>query len=154
MSKEGDDPRVQELFLMHADETKRQDIRLTSRLQQLGGSPSSVKGALAHLFSMTPKAGQIGQEEEDKNTHNLIIAYAVEQSEVIMYEALKVASQAVGDTETARLAEEIQREEEMTAKRIWSLISSCSRDAVERQTGTSWQREHGRFRGEGVEPTL
>lgn len=108
MAEEGDNPRVQELFASHADETKRQCDRLTSRLEVLGGRPSTAKGIMARIFGSVPKAGQIGQAEEDKNTQNLIIAYAIEQSEVASYEALKVAAERVGDIPTANLAEEIQ----------------------------------------------
>jgi ferritin-like metal-binding protein YciE len=133
MAGEGDNPLIRELFANHADETKSQCNRLTSRLQVLGGSPSTAKGIVAHIFGALPKAGQIGQKEEDKNTHNLIVAYAIEQSEVASYEALKVAAEAVGDIPTANLVEEIQREEQMTAQRIWNLIPANARLSVDLQ---------------------
>ena len=139
MAEEGDNPRVQELFLSHADETKRQCDRLTSRLQVLGGSPSTAKSVLAHIFGSIPKVGQIGQKQEDRNTRNLIIAYAIEQSEVATYEALKVAAEAVGDIPTANLAEEIQREEQMAAQRIWNLVPAAARVSVERQPSGEWE---------------
>jgi ferritin-like metal-binding protein YciE len=140
MAEEGDNPRVQELFASHADETKRQHSRLVSRLQILGGSPSKAKGIMAHIFGSVPKAGQLGQADEDKNTQNLVIAYAIEQSEVATYEALRVAAEAVGDIPTANLAEEIQREEQMAAQRIWNLIAANARISVERQTSGEWKR--------------
>ena len=140
MAQEGDNPRVQELFDSHADETKTQYNRLTSRLQVLGGSPSTTKGVLAHIFGSVPKAAQIGQRKGDRNTQNLIIAYAIEQSEVALYEALKVAAEEVGDIPTANLAEEIQREEQMTAQRIWNLIPANARLAVERQVSSEWDK--------------
>jgi ferritin-like metal-binding protein YciE len=124
----------------HADETKRQCDRLTARLQVLGGKPSTAKSILAHIFGSVPKAGQIGQSKGDKNTQNLIIAYAIEQSEVASYEALKVAAEALGDIPTATLAEEIQREEQMTVQRIWNLIPANARLSVERQTSGEWKR--------------
>lgn len=134
MAEEGDEPRVREVFAMHADETRRQHDRLTSRLRALGGSPSTAKGIIAHLFGSVSKAGQIGQKKEDRDTQNIIMAYAIEQSEVATYEALKVAAEAVGDVDTLKLAEEIQREEEMAAEKIWSLLPASARFAVERQT--------------------
>ena len=140
MAEEGDNPRVQELFVSHADESKRQCDRLTSRLQVLGGTPSTTKSIMAHIFGSIPKAGQIGQTEEDKNTQNLVMAYAIEQSEVASYEALKVAAETVGDIPTANLAEEIQREEQMTAQRIWNLIPANARLSVERQASGEWNK--------------
>jgi ferritin-like metal-binding protein YciE len=140
MAQDSKNTRVEELFVAHADETKRQYGRLTSRLQALGGSPSTTKSFMAHFFSAVPRAGQIGQREEDRNTQNLIIAYAIEQSEAATYEALKVAAQTVGDIQTAQIAEEIQREEQMAAQRIWNLLPATARSSVERQTSGEWSR--------------
>lgn len=140
MAKDSDNARIEELFVTHADETKRQYGRLTSRLQVLGGSPSTTKSFMAHIFNAVPRAGQIGQREEDRNTQNLIIAYAIEQSEAATYEALKVAAQTVGDLPTAQIAEEIQREEQMAAQRIWNLLSATARLSVERQASGEWSR--------------
>jgi ferritin-like metal-binding protein YciE len=153
MAEEGDNPRVQELFVSHADETKTQYNRLVSRLHVLGGSPSTAKSILAHIFGSVPKAGQIGQKKEEKTTHNLIIAYAIEQSEVASYEALKVAAEAVGDLPTANLAEEIQREEQMAAQRIWNLIPANARLSAERQTTGEWESSRrGDVSGVGGSP--
>jgi ferritin-like metal-binding protein YciE len=140
MAEDCDNPRLQELFASHADETKRQYNRLTSRLQVLGGSPSATKSFMAHIFNAVPRAGQIGQKEEDRNTQNLIIAYAIEQGEAATYEALKVAAQVVGDMPTAQLAEEIQREEQMAAQKIWNMLPIIARSSVERQTSGEWSK--------------
>jgi ferritin-like metal-binding protein YciE len=140
MGEDSDNPRVKELFYSHADETKRQYNRVTARLQALGGSPSTAKSFIAHVFNAVPRAGQIGQRDEDRSTQNLIVAYAIEQSEVATYEALKVAAQTVGDTATVQIAEEIQREEQMAAQRIWNLLPANARLAVERQTTGEWSR--------------
>jgi ferritin-like metal-binding protein YciE len=140
MGEDSDNPRLEELFSTHADQTKQQYNRLTSRLRALGGSPSATKSFIAHVFNAVPRAGQIGQRDEDRNTQNLIVAYAIEQSEVATYEALKVAAETVGDTATRQIAEEIQREEQMAAQRIWSLLPANARLAVERQTSPEWSR--------------
>jgi ferritin-like metal-binding protein YciE len=140
MSEDSDNRPVAELFSAHADETKRQCNRLISRLQELGGNPSTAKSFIAHVFNAVPRAGQIGQRDEDRCTQNLIVAYAIEQSEVATYEALKVAAQTVGDTATGQIAEEIQQEERMAAQRIWNLLPANARLAVERQTTGAWSR--------------
>jgi len=140
MGEDSDNPRLEDLFSAHADETKRQYTRLTSRLQALGGSPSTTKSFIAHVFNAVPRAGQIGQRDEDRNTQNLIVAYAIEQSEVATYEALKVAAHTVGDVATVQIAEEIQREEQMAAQKIWNLLPANARLAVERQTRGDWSR--------------
>ena len=133
-AKEGDDPAAQAAFQQHAVETKCQYERLTARLEALGGSTSTAKSFLAHLFGLSPKAAQIGHEKEERTTQNLMMAFAVENSEMAMYEALITVAEAAGDTQTAALAREIQLEEEKTAKKVWSLLPNAAITAFERVT--------------------
>lgn len=134
MAKEGDNQTVQQMFATHADETRIQYEQLTSRLEALGGSPSGVKSFMAHMFNMTPNTAKMGHEEEEKTTQNLMIAYAVECSEVAMYESLHAAAQAAGDSETAQLARSIQAQEKATAEKVWNHIAECAREAFYRLT--------------------
>lgn len=127
-SRQGDQLSVKNLFADHAVETKRQYERLTARLEALGGSVSPMKSLLAHIFNFAPRAAQMGHEPEEKNAQDLIIGYAIESSEVAMYEELAIVAGFAGDTETERLAREIQNEERAAAEKIWGLIdASCRR---------------------------
>jgi ferritin-like metal-binding protein YciE len=128
-ANETDQGPVQQLFAQHADETRRQHERLTARLEALGGGPSGVKSFLAGLFGFAPKVAQLGHDEAEKGTQDLIAAYAVEHSEIAMYEALVNAAAAAGDTQTEQLAREIQQEERLTAERVWNLIAPSARDS-------------------------
>jgi ferritin-like metal-binding protein YciE len=65
---------------------------------------------------------QGAHDDYDRNTQNLIKAYATEHLERAMYEALYAFATAVGDTDTARLAREIQLEEEVTAEKLFPFI--------------------------------
>lgn len=137
MAEEGDhrtDAAIQQLFRQHADETQRQRQRLITRLEALGGSPSAVKSFVANLFNFAPKAAQIGREEDERTTQNLIVAYAIEQGECAMYEGLATAAAAAGDTATERLARELQQEERIAAEKIWAHIPSCAAEALRRVT--------------------
>ncbi len=134
-ASEGDNAAAKAAFHQHALETKQQYERLTARLQSLGGSPSGAKSLLAHIFGLSPKAAQIGHEKEERTTQNLMVAYAVENSELAMYEALATAAEAAGDTQTAALARDIQAEEKATAEKIWNLIPASAVQAFERLTG-------------------
>lgn len=133
-SKEGEDAEVQALFAQHAEETRLQYERLTARLESLGGGVSGMKSFLAHIFNMTPKTAQIGHEKEERTTQNLMMAYAVENSELAMYEALATAAEAAGDLQTEQLAREIQEQESETAEKVWQFIAPCARTAFERLT--------------------
>ena len=133
-SKEGDDAVAQSLFRQHAAETKRQYERLTQRLEALGGSPSATKSLLAHIFGISPKTAQIGHEKEERTTQNLMMAFAVENSEMAMYEALATVAEAAGDSQTSSLAREIQAEEKATAEKVWKLLPTAAEQAFHRIT--------------------
>ena len=131
---EGDDQEVRSLFAAHAEETHLQHRRLTARLEELGGSPSAGKSLLAHLFALTPKSAQLGHSQDERTAQNLIMAFAVENGERAMYEALFVVAQAAGDDITARLAREIQTQETQTAEKIWTFIPTRSKIALNMAT--------------------
>lgn len=135
MAKEGDDPAAQAAFHQHALETKTQYERLTARLESLGGSTSTAKSILAHIFGMSPKTAQLGREKEERTTQNLMIAFAVENSEIAMYESLISVAEAAGDSDTAALARQIQAQEKATAEKVWSLIPNAAVTAFHRVVG-------------------
>jgi ferritin-like metal-binding protein YciE len=127
-SHQGDQVAVQKLFAEHAEQTKSHHERLTARLEAMGGKPSTMKSMLAHVFNFAPKAAQMGHEPTEKSSQDLIIGYAIESSEVAMYEELAIVAGFAGDSETEELAREIQQEERAAAQNIWNLIdASCRR---------------------------
>jgi ferritin-like metal-binding protein YciE len=133
-AKEGDDPAARQLFEQHAQETRIQRERLEARLRDLGDSPSTMKSFMAHMFNFAPKAASIGHDEAERTTQNLMMAYAVEHSEVAMYESLATVAELVGDETTAQLARDIQRQEEETASRVWNMIGPSARRALSKLT--------------------
>lgn len=136
-AKEGDDDAAKSAFHQHALETKQQYERLTARLEALGGSTSAAKSFLAHIFGLSPKTAQLGHEKEERTTQNLMMAYAVENSEIAMYESLITVAEAAGDTETAALARSIQQEEQRTAEKVWNLLPTAAVTAFRRVTAQS-----------------
>ncbi len=136
-AKEGDNGAVKAAFHQHALETTNQIERLTARLEALGGSPSTAKSLLAHIFNLSPKAAQIGHEKEERTTQNLMMAFAVENSECAMYESLASVAEAAGDSQTAQLARSIQSQEKATADKVWSFLAPVALDAFNRVTGSA-----------------
>jgi len=128
-AKEASLPEVRSMFEQHAQETRGQYEMLTSRLNALGGSTSSVKSFLAHMFNMAPKAAQVGHVAQERTTQDLIMAFSVENAEVAMYEALYVAAEVSGDQATAALARKIQAQEQQTADKVWSVIARSATQA-------------------------
>jgi len=93
-----------------------------------------MKSFMAHLFSFAPKTASLGHEESERTTQNLMMAYAVENSEVAMYESLATVAETVGDHQTALLARDIQKEEQRTAEKVWNFIAPSARRSLEKLT--------------------
>lgn len=133
-AEEATHPSAKTAFSQHAVETKQQYELLTARLEALGGSPSTMKSAMAHLFNMAPKMAQLGHPEEERTTQDLIMAYSVENAETAMYESLIISAEALGDSETADLARHIQAQEKETAGKVWKLIAPTAAEAFTKVT--------------------
>jgi ferritin-like metal-binding protein YciE len=129
---EGSSEQITRLFTQHAEETRTQYVRLKRRLGELGGESSDTKSFLAHLVGLAPKVAQLGHDTVDRVTQNLMMAYAVENCEIAMYESLIAVSESAGDQETAELAREIQGEEQATAQKVWKLISPWADTALKK----------------------
>jgi ferritin-like metal-binding protein YciE len=133
-SREVDDPQLARLFAEHAEETRAQHEQLSARLEELGGSPSAAKSALAHLYGVAPRAAQLAQEQSEPTIQDLIVAFAVESGEIAMYEALAIAAMAAGDPETEQLARRIQEEERITSDKVWRMLGPAARRSFEKLT--------------------
>ncbi|MBS1815921.1 MAG: DUF892 family protein [Acidobacteria bacterium] len=129
-SKEGNDPAIQSLFAEHAVETKGQYEALTTCLEALGGSTSTFKSLLAHVFNFAPKIAQVGYDAEERMTQNLMMAFAVENAEVAMYECLAESCRLAGDAETESLVLRIQQQEKATAEKVWSRIAPKAEQSI------------------------
>jgi ferritin-like metal-binding protein YciE len=130
-AKETEGSRAAALFAQHAIETHDQYEMLTRRLASLNASPSATKTFLAHLFNMAPKVAQFGHDESERLTQDLMMAFAVENAEVAMYESLAVAVSSISDVVTEKLARTIQQQEKETAQKVWAEIAPAARKSIE-----------------------
>jgi len=131
-----DDPNIKAIFQQHKVETRSQAERLEARLRALGETPSGGKGFLNMIMAKMSELMHGAHDEYDKNTQNLIKAYATEHLERGMYESLYAYASAVGDQETAQLARQIQAEEEATAQKLFPLIQQYAKTALAGTEGT------------------
>ena len=118
----GEQNEVKRLFEFASERAKTQHQRLEARLRALGGEPSKAKSLLAHLLAFTPMLAQIGHEGAEKNTQHLMLCIAAASAEMAMYESLATVAGAAGDTETERLARELQAEERDDYEKSWNLL--------------------------------
>lgn len=129
-AKEARNPQVAELFRVHASETEQQHTRLTAHLKEIGGSTSVLKGALSHIFAVAPKVAQLGHDVQERQTQDLMMAFAVENAEVAMYETLICAARLAGDEALVALATSIQSQERSTAEAIWPHIAASAKSSL------------------------
>jgi ferritin-like metal-binding protein YciE len=134
-ASEGSSNQIHALFSEHANQTRNQYERLTKRLESLGGNPSSAKSFIAHLVGLSPKLAQLGHDVMDRMTQNLMVAFAVENCEIAIYESLVAVSESAGDLQTAELARSIQTEEREMADRVWQRLSPTALSAFDKMAG-------------------
>lgn len=129
MSGEGDHQAARQLFAQQAEQTRTQKQRLQDRLAALGGSPSGLKSAMAHLIALIPKPAYVSRDDSEITAQNLILGYTMAHEAIAMYEALASTATAAGDLQTEQLARDIQKEERHAAEMIWHLIASSAQES-------------------------
>src|SRR5262245_30161213 len=122
MAKEVDDPDLRAMFEDHAGVTWQQEEALEARLRALGKEPSGMKGFFNQMMARMGDFMHAAHDQYDKQTTDLMKAYASEHLEIAMYESLGTYAQAIGDTVTADLAHQHQQQEKQAAEKIWRWI--------------------------------
>lgn len=136
-SKTGNQLEVKEMFAQLSRKARSQHERLEARLRELGGTPSTAKSAMAHVFGFAPSIAQTGHSPEEKNAQHVMMTHAAAAGEAAMYEALATVAAEAGDTETERLARELQTEEREDQQMAWGILPDSALDAFRSVTGVS-----------------
>ena len=141
----------------HLSETRQHAKQVERQIKKLGGAVpeaaidttttvSSVFGK-ALALAQGPLHAMRGTSENEKLLKNAKDEYVDESAEIAAYTAIETLATDVGDTDTARLARTIRRDEErmagFLAKQIPTLTKAVVRDQVpanERQAATSRRR--------------
>jgi ferritin-like metal-binding protein YciE len=114
----------------HLQETKSQRERLERCLERRGTSSSGMKDAAMKFTAMMQGlSGTVASDEVAKGT---MASYTFEHYEISAYKMLVAAAQLAGDSETARVCEEICREEEAMAKQLEALLPKIATTYLER----------------------
>ncbi len=111
-------PEMVSQLKAHIEESQMQAEKLKGRITELGGSvgggvadiESRIAGAFGNVQDMIAGGG------EAKAVRETIANFATENLEVGTYQALAVAAEEVGDTETAQLAKSILSDEQKSAQ--------------------------------------
>src|SRR5436190_16611818 len=110
------DPRLEEIFRLHLQETEEQERQVRARLEAHGASPSRVK-------DLVMKAGGFAfvlfaKSQPDTPGKLVSHAYSYEHLELAAYDLLAAVADRAGDTETAAVARRIREEESAMARRL------------------------------------
>jgi ferritin-like metal-binding protein YciE len=102
----------------HLKETKAHAKALDRRIKKLGGGGQTVASLVGKATAMAKAPIHMvrGSGEQEKLLKNAKTQFTAEQEEISTYLAIEVFATKVGDSETAKLARDIRREEERMAK--------------------------------------
>jgi ferritin-like metal-binding protein YciE len=102
----------------HLKETKAHAKALERRIKKLGGGGQTVPSLVGKATALAkgPLHMVRGSGEQEKMLKNAKTQFTAEQEEISTYLALEVFATKVGDSETAKLARDIRKDEERMAK--------------------------------------
>jgi ferritin-like metal-binding protein YciE len=132
----------------HLRETKGHARGLERRIKQLGGA-GAVSTAVSTVASRALAAAKgplhaiRGGGEQEKMLKNARTQYSEEHEEIATYTAIETLAEAVGDSETAKLARGIRREEERMARFLERLIPTLTRAVTQEEIPAAERRTNG-----------
>jgi ferritin-like metal-binding protein YciE len=138
----------------HLRETKAHARGLERRIKQLGGSGAlsttvSTVAARGLAAAKGPLHALRGSGEQEKMLKNAKTEYSEEHEEIATYTAIETLAEAVGDSETAKLARGIRREEERMARFLEKLIPTLTRAVSQEEIPAAERRTNGGRRRSG-----
>jgi len=117
------DPEVKQIMDTLSAVATSQIERLTQRIRSYGGSVAAQKGVLNSALAKGHRLQNAFHDQADKETQDVIKAYTASYGEIGMYTSLVAYARAIGDTETAQLAENLILEERRAGELLQPIIS-------------------------------
>src|SRR3954454_23495578 len=141
----------------HLKETRDHKRRVASRIKQLGGQATQgvrapgVPDGIGELAGKGIAAvkGQVGMaraaltEQAETHLRNAREELREEWVEIGTYTAIEAFATEVGDKETVRLARDIRRDEEKTARYLEKLIPQLIKDVVKNEIPRDQRAQSG-----------
>jgi ferritin-like metal-binding protein YciE len=111
-------PPYKKRLQQHLKETKAHAKALDRRIKKLGGGGQTVQSLVGKVTAVAKGPLHVirGSGEQEKLLKNAKTQFTAEQEEISTYMALETFATKVGDSETAKLAREIRKDEERMAK--------------------------------------
>ena len=124
-------PQLKSRIEQHARETQRQAQLVLGCIERRGGSRSAIKDTGAKLLGFGQAMS--GMFVGDEVVKGSIANYAFEAMEIASYRILITTAREVGDEETARVCEQILREEEAMEEWLGENIPSLTHQYLNRE---------------------
>ena len=124
-------PELKARIEQHERESERQAELVRSCIERRGGSTSTIKDASAKMVALgQAMSGMFVGDEVMKAS---IASYAFEAMEISSYRILIATAEHVGDMETARICQQILREEEAMAEWLEQNLPSLTQQYLRRE---------------------
>jgi len=123
-----DHPDVHQRINQHIEETRRHAEMIEECLQRLGAKTSTTKNIIGSMFGSI-QSFATGMYE-DELVKNALMDFAAENFEIASYNALIIAAEEFGDTETANVCRMILRDEESMANFLRTNLPTVVRDTL------------------------
>lgn len=118
-------PELKARIDQHVEETRRQAKLVEGCLERLGTSPSMLKDMGTKIMGFGQAMS--GMFTDDEIAKGLLASYTFEHMEIASYRMLITAASDIGDTETARVCEQILQEEKAMAKWLEDHLDAITR---------------------------
>jgi ferritin-like metal-binding protein YciE len=151
-------PPYKKRLQQHLTETKRHAREVERRIKRLGGqaevmpAPGPVGEAASAVTSAASKAvsaakGPLhairGTGENEKMLKNAKTEFWNEHEEIATYTAIETLAESVGDSDTAKLARSIRRDEERMAKFLAGQIPTLAKAVAREEIPAAERRDGG-----------
>ena len=132
----------QKRLKQHLKETKNHAKQVERRIKKLGGGGQTLQGAVGKLQAAAkgPLHAIRGTGEQEKLLKNAKTEYWNEHEEIATYLAIETLAEKVQDSETAKLARGIRREEEKMAGFLQGQIKSLTGAVVREDVPAALRR--------------
>jgi ferritin-like metal-binding protein YciE len=140
-------PVYKKRLQQHLKETKQHAKLVERRLKKVGGSSLTGKAAGVASRGVAAAKGPLhavrGTGEAEKQLKNAKTEYSEEHEEIATYTAIEILATEVGDTETAKVAKQIRREEERMASFLEKQIPILTREVVKEEIPKEERKSSG-----------
>ena len=117
--------------------TRDQAQAIEQRLHALGADNSGAKDFMNNLLSKASDILNIGHDDEDKLTQDLIKAFAATHLHMGAYESLRAYASTIGDQESVQLAIRGIEQEKQIGQGVFSAIGRKAPTSAGNATDTS-----------------